>query len=65
MFRHADKVVLFDANCLKKSEILKKSGYGWPRLVAVICSLNCFEIDLICWQLVSVKATKRWLSLLF
>jgi len=46
----------------KKVKPLQKSGPGRPMLVA--CNLKCFEIDLICWQLISVKATKRLLGLL-
>jgi len=39
-------------------KLLQKSASGRPRLVSVVCSLKCFGNDLICWQLVSVKATK-------
>jgi len=46
-------------------KLLQKNGSGRPRLVAVVCSLKCFEIDLICWQLISIKATKRLLGLPF
>jgi len=47
----------------QKSETFAKKGR--PRFVAGVCSLKCFEIDLICWQLISVKATKRFLGLPF
>jgi len=33
-----------------------------PRLVSVVWILKCFEIDLICCQLVIVKATKHLLD---
>jgi len=49
--------------CLKKWNFCKKSGSSRSRLIVVVCSLNVFEIDLICWQLISVKATKCWLGL--
>jgi len=52
-------------SCIKKAKRLQKSGFGRPRLVAVVCSLKCFEIGLICWQLISVKATKHLLGLPF
>ena len=52
-------------SCIKKAKHLQKSGFGRPRLVAVVCSLKCFEIGLICWQLISVKATKHLLGLPF
>jgi len=35
------------------------AGLGRPRHVALVCSLSCFGNDLICWQLITVKATKH------
>jgi len=48
-----------------KVKLMQKSDSGGPRLVAVVCCLTCFEIDWICWQLISVKATKHLLGLVF
>jgi len=68
--KHVLKVLLFDQFkaafiVSKKVKHLQKSNSGRPRIVAVVCSLKCFEIDLICWQLISVKATKHLLGLPF
>jgi len=61
---YAAKVWLLNASvscfyCLKKWNVCKENGSGKPRLVAVVCSLKCFGNDSICWQLISVKATKH------
>jgi len=40
----------------RKVKRLQKRGSSRPRLVAVV---KCIGNDLICWQVVSVKATKR------
>jgi len=50
------------------SKIVKRfqrSDSGRPRLVSVVCSLKSFGYDLVCWQLISAKATKRLPGLLF
>jgi len=52
-------------NAFNEVQHLQKSDFGKSKLVAVLCSLKCFGNDLICWQLINVKATKHLPSLLF
>jgi len=73
IFWHVDNIELLMLAALISSQnasnevklLQKKTDSGRPRLVAVVCSLKCFGNYLICWQLISVKATKRLSCLLF
>jgi len=52
-------------NSKKNETSAKKEAPVRPGVFSVVCSLTCFRIDLMCWQLVSVKTTKHLLDLPF
>ena len=58
IFRHVDKLQLCNAR-LRYFYVLKRSDSSKLRLVSLVCSLNCFGNDLVCWQLICVNITKR------